>query len=115
MKQISFYSELYGRTIDDKEYGFEKTVIAELLFRIQKLRDVNCSCDGCNKTLLKYEASLKVRLKLDEEKQKSLQEGMDNYANAKLQQPGVNLQSPSYKVTDLTSCRNKQMKNVGHG
>ena len=49
-----FYSELFGRYILPDEKDFNSFVKAELLFRIDKMKDENCSCMKCMNDLKKF-------------------------------------------------------------
>jgi hypothetical protein len=49
-----FYSELFERYILPEENDFNSFVKAELLFRIDKMKDENCSCMKCMTDLKKF-------------------------------------------------------------
>ena len=68
MANRKFYSELFGRYILPDEVDFNSFVKAELLFRIDKLKDENCSCMKCKDDLKKFKdyfQNLKISLKVD--------------------------------------------------
>lgn len=68
MANRKFYSELFGRYILPDEVDFNSFVKAELLFRIDKLRDENCSCMKCKDDLKKFKdyfQNLKVSKKVN--------------------------------------------------
>jgi hypothetical protein len=54
MTNRKFYSELFGRYILPDEVDFIYFVKAELLFRIDKMKDENCSCMKCRDDLIKF-------------------------------------------------------------
>ena len=49
-----FYSELFGRYIQPDEKDFISFVKAELLYRIDKLKEEDCSCMKCGDDLRKF-------------------------------------------------------------
>ena len=68
MANRKFYSELFGRYILPDEVDFNSFVKAELLFRIDKMKDENCSCMKCKDDLKKFKdyfQNLKISLKVD--------------------------------------------------
>jgi len=68
MANRKFYSELFGRYILPDEVDFNSFVKAELLFRIDKLKDENCSCMKCKDDLKKFKdyfQNLKILKNID--------------------------------------------------
>lgn len=68
MANRKFYSELFGRYILADEVDFNSFVKAELLFRIDKMKDENCSCMKCKDDLKKFKdyfQNLKILKNID--------------------------------------------------
>ena len=68
MANRKFYSELFGRYILPDEVDYNSFVRAELLFRIDKLKDENCSCMKCKDDLKKFKdyfQNLKILKNID--------------------------------------------------
>ena len=68
MASRKFYSELFGRYILPDEVDFNSFVKAELLFRIDELKDENCSCMKCKDDLKKFKdyfQNLKILKNID--------------------------------------------------
>ena len=68
MANRKFYSELFGRYILPDEVDYNSFVRAELLFRIDKMKDENCSCMKCKDDLKKFKdyfQNLKILKNID--------------------------------------------------
>lgn len=54
MNKNSFHSRLFNRTISKNDRDFNAYLIAELLYRIQKLQNADCNCKDCKHELRNY-------------------------------------------------------------
>ena len=54
MRKREFYSQLFKRKIFPNDKDFAPIVKAELLYRIDKLKDEDCSCFECKNKLKEY-------------------------------------------------------------
>ena len=54
MFKRKFYSQLFGRYILPDEKDFISFVKAELLYRIDRIEEEDCSCMKCGEDLIKF-------------------------------------------------------------
>lgn len=47
MQKKSFKSRLFNKTISDDDDSYWQILYAEVLFRLQELKDINCKCGFC--------------------------------------------------------------------